>query len=117
MVSTRLRTLVLRCQDIDRTQIFYSALGLQFEFEQHGNGPGHYSCDLGGIVLELYPVDATRSASGPSQLQFAGPLFHELSEGPLPKALGRPRLGEDGLRFIDPDGRAVWMLPSDADEA
>jgi catechol 2,3-dioxygenase-like lactoylglutathione lyase family enzyme len=110
-MATRLRTLVLRCADIDRSQRFYSALGLEFGFEQRGDQPGHYSAEVDGMVLELYPVDATRSLSGPSVLRFDGPRFHELSSGDLPKALGRPRLGEEGLRFVDPDGRIVWMLP------
>lgn len=110
-MGTRLRTLVLRCADIDRSQLFYSALGLKFGFEQHGDQPGHYSAEFGGLVLELYPVDATRSLSGPSVLQFDGPRFHELTQGQLPKVLGRPRLGDEGLRFVDPDGRVVWMLP------
>ncbi len=113
---TRLRTLVLRCADIDRCQLFYSALGLSFKFEQHGDQPGHYSCELDGLVLELCPVDATRSPSGPGVLHFDGPIFDELSEGEIPRVLGRPRLGGEGLRFVDPDGRAVWMMPSQ-DEA
>ena len=108
---TRLRTLVLRCNDIDRSQLFYSALGLRFEFEQHGDRPGHYAAELDGLVLELYPVDATRSASGPSFLQFDGPLYHELVSKELPKILGRPRMGGEGLRLVDPDGRTVWMMP------
>ena len=110
-MTTRLRTLVLRCADIDRSQQFYSALGLEFGFEQHGDQPGHYSTELDGVLLELYPVDATRAVSGPTFLQFDGPRFHELSTGTLPKVLGRPRLGAEGLRFVDPDGRVVWMLP------
>ena len=109
-MGTRLRTLVLRCSDIDRSQQFYTALGLSFVFEQHADGPGHYASESEGMVLELYPVDATRAISGPSQLAFDGPRFFELIKGDLPNALGRPRIGSEGLRLVDPDGRVVWMM-------
>jgi catechol 2,3-dioxygenase-like lactoylglutathione lyase family enzyme len=115
-MATRLRTLVLRCSDIDRSQRFYSALGLVFEFERHGNGPGHYSTDVGGLVLELYPVDATRAVSGPSHLEFEGGAFERLDREHLPKVLGRPRVGGAGaLRFVDPDGRAVSLIAEPTD--
>lgn len=34
---------------------FYEGLGCKFEREQHGNGPEHFSANLGGLVLEIYP--------------------------------------------------------------
>lgn len=37
---------------------FYELLGLQFQKEQHGNGPEHFACDLGEVVLEIYPAEA-----------------------------------------------------------
>ena len=110
-MATRLRTLVLRCADIDRSQTFYSALGLVFEFERHGNSVGHYSSDLDGLILELYPVDATRAVSGPSRLEFEGAAFNHLDRDALPKILGRARVGTQGLQLIDPDGRTVVLVP------
>jgi lactoylglutathione lyase len=53
--GTRLNLLVLRCTDLERSREFYEALGLAFAAEQHGSGPNHYSANLGGLVLELYP--------------------------------------------------------------
>lgn len=108
-MATRLRTLVLRCADIDRSRAFYAALGMVFEFEQHGNASGHYSTNLGGLVLELYPVDTTRAVTGPGRLEFEGNAFHELDRDDLPKILGRARVGVEGLRLVDPDGRAVLL--------
>ena len=108
-MATRLRILVLRCADIDRSQAFNSALGMVFEFERHGTAAGHYSTDLGGVVLELYPVDTTRAVTGPSRLEFQGSAYHELDRDDLPKILGRARVGVEGLRLVDPDGRAVLL--------
>lgn len=51
----RLTLLVLRCRDLEVSRRFYEALGLLLTTEQHGTGPTHYSCQLGVLVLELYP--------------------------------------------------------------
>jgi lactoylglutathione lyase len=47
--------LVLRVSDMPASIAFYRALGLEFVEEQHGTGPVHYSCQLNGIVIELFP--------------------------------------------------------------
>jgi lactoylglutathione lyase len=57
-----LEYVVLRCADLERSRSFYEALGLRPEREQHGRGPVHYSCDLGGVVLELYPLGRSRTS-------------------------------------------------------
>jgi catechol 2,3-dioxygenase-like lactoylglutathione lyase family enzyme len=54
---------VLRCSDIERSRTFYEALGLRLVPEQHGRGPKHYSCAIGAVVLELYPL-AQAGSSG-----------------------------------------------------
>ena len=52
-----LSLLVLYCTDLDGCRRFYTALGLDFSPEQHGQGPGHWAAVLaGGTVLELYPA-------------------------------------------------------------
>jgi catechol 2,3-dioxygenase-like lactoylglutathione lyase family enzyme len=48
--------LVLRAQELRPVCEFYSALGLHFVREQHGNGPVHYAATLGTSVLEIYPL-------------------------------------------------------------
>ncbi|MEM6989439.1 MAG: VOC family protein [Myxococcota bacterium] len=53
---------VLRCKDLERSRRFYAALGLALTQEHHGAGPMHYSADVGGTVLELYPQRAASSA-------------------------------------------------------
>jgi catechol 2,3-dioxygenase-like lactoylglutathione lyase family enzyme len=54
---------VLRCADLERSREFYESLGLRLVPEQHGAGSKHYSCDLGGVTLELYPFTG-KSTSG-----------------------------------------------------
>ena len=37
--------------------VFFKEMGLpEFKQEQHGNGPGHYACQVGDKVLEIYPT-------------------------------------------------------------
>lgn len=59
----RIGHLVLRCADLERSRRFYEALGLDLSAEQHGKGSKHYSADIGGVVLELYPL-AGKPTSG-----------------------------------------------------
>ena len=62
-IGVELEYVVLRCADLDRSRVFYEALGLVLVAEQHGQGAPHYSCTVGRIVLELYPQSG-RATSG-----------------------------------------------------
>jgi catechol 2,3-dioxygenase-like lactoylglutathione lyase family enzyme len=55
MSQPSLGLLVLRVSDMPASLAFYRALGLEFVEEQHGTGPVHYSCQLNGTVIELFP--------------------------------------------------------------
>ena len=57
----KLEYFVLRCHDLEQSRAFYEAIGLRPVSEQHGKGAQHYACDLGGIVLELYPSSGRAS--------------------------------------------------------
>jgi len=48
--------LVLRCKNISVRREFYEKLGLMFINEKHGNGPEHYSSEIDGVLIELYPL-------------------------------------------------------------
>lgn len=61
-MTITLEYVVLRCHDLERSRAFYEALGLRPVSEQHGKGARHYACDLGGIVLELYPFSGKPSS-------------------------------------------------------
>lgn len=62
--------LVLRTSNPDALLPFYQALGLQFQTEQHGSGPLHFSCEIGGVVLEIYP-----SKPGQIDADFSSPML------------------------------------------
>ena len=50
--------LVIYCSDPEASAEWYaSALALRFTKEQHGSrGPLHFSSEIGGTILELYPA-------------------------------------------------------------
>lgn len=49
--------LVLRCTEMERVREFFQALmpEVTFQVEKHGNGPEHFSVQVGSKVLEIYP--------------------------------------------------------------
>ena len=57
-----LSLIVLRAKDIEKSLVFYQALGLEFIQEQHGKGPVHYSSIVGETVIELYSVTTLHPA-------------------------------------------------------
>src|SRR5262249_55832028 len=58
MSDVTLNLLVLKTQQLDRLKEFYSALGLSFAEEKHGDVPLHLAARVGEVVLELYPLPA-----------------------------------------------------------
>jgi len=64
-----LTLLVLRCQNIESTKVFYEKLGIIFTQEQHGNSPIHYATKIHTTLLELYP--SANDYTDTSRLGFA----------------------------------------------
>ena len=99
----------------------YRALGLNFKEEQHGSGPIHHACDLGGTILEIYPGTEggapDRRTSGATSLGFRVPsvdgTLSTLEKIGVPIIM-RPKDSEWGRRAViaDPDGRAVEISQS-----
>lgn len=56
-IAVKLNLIVIKVSDLSPSVSFYESLGLRFVEEQHGNGPVHYSCDVGGTIFEIYPSD------------------------------------------------------------
>jgi lactoylglutathione lyase len=52
---TRLNLVVIRVADLERSAQLYQSLGLALIKEHHGGGPEHYSANVHGTILELYP--------------------------------------------------------------
>ena len=52
----QLKLVVIRTGDLLKLVEFYTLLGLQFEYHKHGNSPFHYSANINGVVMEIYPL-------------------------------------------------------------
>lgn len=107
----RLNLLVLRCGDIERSRVFYEALGLCFSRHAHGGGPEHYAHEDERGVIELYPAKATGSGGDMTGLGFEADDL-EASAGRLRNAGAEPGAVMDnpwGRSFVvrDPDGRRI----------
>ena len=94
-MKVELDVIVLRCADLDMTRNFYEGLGIEFNEERHGQGPLHFSTQLGSAVLELYPA----SERFPVDHATVGIV----TDGPVP-----------GGPLTDPDGRHVMVRGSEA---
>ncbi len=115
---TQLSLLVLRAADAARTRRFYELLGLTFAVEQHDTGALHYSCDLGPMVLEIYPGHESRAPEANS----GGATMLGLSVTDLDAVFAaattagvkvRRAPSESSRRAVveDPDGRVVELTP------
>jgi lactoylglutathione lyase len=116
MSSARLNLLVLHAADIEMSRRFYEAIGLIFVREQHGQGPAHYACDTGDLVVELYPKRSTDAQSGRAALSLG--FWVSSIEAVLQRvrALADPGaavacepVGDHPLRLVDPDGHVVFV--------
>jgi catechol 2,3-dioxygenase-like lactoylglutathione lyase family enzyme len=112
MAETLLNLVVIRSPDLERSKRFYEALGLTLHKERHGNGPEHYSSQLGPTAFEIYPVPQRVDATLTPRLGFQVPSVDRTLA--LLQALGTPVVSEPmpspwGRRAVvrDPDGRRV----------
>ena len=94
---------------------FYELLGLSFQEEKHGNGPIHWSSNLGGTILEIYPTSSNKKVDSSTRLGFeiegiTSKLDSLRSCGI--EIISEPKESEWGLRAVvkDPDGRSVELL-------
>jgi lactoylglutathione lyase len=108
-VPPALTLLVLRCSDILASKRFYEALGLEFQLEQHGDGPEHWSSVVGGLVLELYP--AGRREASICRLGFRVPDVVVAAEAAAAAGGHIRKLDEATGRALvnDPDGTTVEL--------
>jgi predicted enzyme related to lactoylglutathione lyase len=113
--NVRLNLLVLKTHHLDQLKLFYSALGLSFVEEKHGEGPSHLAAQVGNLVLELYPL--SESAGPPdatTRLGFAVPDLDETVralEAVSAVVVTQPRMTPWGRRAVvrDVDGRPVEL--------
>jgi lactoylglutathione lyase len=106
----RLSYVVLRCGDLARSLRFYEAMGLQLVPEKHGSGLKHYSCDVGGMILELYPF-AGASTSG-LRLGLIVPDLDRVAESLRSEGAAvtlRESGGTAAVTVTDPDGHQIEL--------
>jgi predicted enzyme related to lactoylglutathione lyase len=112
----RLTLLVLKTRQLARLRAFYTAVGLAFVEEVHGNGPAHLAASVGGLVLELYPLpDDAGPADATTRVGFAVSDLDAtlVSLGAVQgTAVSQPKDTPWGRRAVvrDPDGRAVELV-------
>ena len=104
---------MVRVSDVDYSSRFYAALGLEFQHEQHGSGPIHYSTDLGGTILELYPATEKFPVTS-VRLGFEVSSVDELLNGLSDfrhDVVSAPRNTPWGYRcvIVDPDGHRIEL--------
>ncbi len=110
-MDVALSLLVLRCSDIEASKRFYEALGLSLRAEQHRTGPVHWSCRVGGVVLELYPAE--QRTPSVARLGFAvEDLQGVLQKLSVAGASVVDTAAPDRAVGVDPDGNRVELTPA-----
>lgn len=106
MTMTSISLLVLRASDPEATAAFYSALGFEFNVEQHANGPQHFACEEDGFVLEIYPLKANQHEVTDSVM-----IGLEVESLDQLSVAGEIITTEEGRVALirDPDGRSVRL--------
>jgi lactoylglutathione lyase len=112
LTSSSLNLIVIRSSDIERAVALYSQLGIAFTRQRHGNGPEHYSSQIGEIVFEIYPFTSNAGASTGARLGFVvtalDQVIMNLSRMGV-KIVTHPKKSELGLKAIieDFDGHKI----------
>ena len=101
----KINLIVLRSKDIHQMKTFYEdILSLKFCSEQHGSGPYHYSTDIDGTVLEIYPIkkDSTEGLRLGFQLESFSDIKVKLAKRNIEFTETH-----DSIVFTDPDGHKI----------
>jgi predicted lactoylglutathione lyase len=114
MTKPKLNLVVLRVSELVRSERFYAALGLRFQYEQHERGPSHLSATIGGTAFELYPASSEATA-GSIRLGFSVENVQALVKGALEAggSLVQDLQPTDwGKRAVlaDPDGHKIELV-------
>jgi len=108
----QLKLVVIRTGDLLKLVEFYTLLGLPFEYHKHGNCPFHYSTNINGIVLEIYPLAKGQPVADKNlRLGFAIDNFEEIIILLENNIVSPPTQTDWGYMAVvqDPDGRKVEL--------
>ena len=117
MASVEFRLVVIKTPQLSALTRFYEQLGLAFVEEQHGKGPIHFSANVSGIVLEIYPLPNEILVDTSTRLGFAVENLASVCESlrSISVEVKGPSATPWGERAVayDPDGRAIelYSLP------
>ncbi len=114
-MNPRLCLLVIRVADLSRARQFYEAIGLDFREEQHGGGPVHLACELGGTVFEIYPAKSIEDVTSRTRIGFRVTDMNALAAAAISQggSVATPTQESPwGRRMVlrDPDGHSVELL-------
>jgi lactoylglutathione lyase len=117
MSDVCLKLLVIKTQNLESITNFYRLFNLEFVEEQHGNGPRHFSAEIGGTVFEVYPTKNADAVDSTTRLGFSVTNFAEVLDSLRSQGIevvNEPKQTPWGLRAVvrDPDGRAVELYDS-----
>lgn len=108
----RLNLIVLRSATPKALAEWYAHFGLTFEYHRHGNGPLHYSTEVRGVTLEIYPLKRLQTeADTDLRLGFEVDNLDTVI-AKLTDVVQAPRQSEWGYRAVvaDPEGRRVELM-------
>jgi lactoylglutathione lyase len=117
MSRVEFRLVVIKTSQLSALRRFYEQLGLAFVEEQHGKGPIHFSANVAGIVLEIYPLPNDVLVDASTRLGFAVENLTAVCESlrSISAEVKGPSTTPWGERAVayDPDGRAIelYSLP------
>jgi lactoylglutathione lyase len=105
----RVSLMVIYTENVQEVCAAYTALGLTFVQEQHGNGPAHFAATLAdGMVIEIY------SGTRQSRLQLEVPSIDDALKKLAHFGIQMSRLRVDREQTIvlatDPDGRSIELV-------
>lgn len=111
----RLNLVVIRSRDLDKSEKFYNAIGLEFNRHSHGKqGVIHLANESEELVFEIYPMESNFEAN--TRLGFHVKDITQIYESltSLGYKFSTPKLGEFGVRSVgvDPDGYKVELTGS-----
>lgn len=112
--EVRCNLVVIRSSDLDRSEKFYSALGLDFTRHSHGKGPVHLACERAGHVFEIYPIGKDGQETTAARIGFAVPSVDDAFVVSLAvggSEVSAPQDSPWGRRAVvsDPDGHRVEL--------
>ena len=112
-----LNLLVLRVQDLELARPFYEALGIAFEWHQHGRGAKHLAGETVGnsALLELYPLREGQTPTTSVRIGFRVDAVDSCLDALLAaggKVIEAPHDSDWGRRAVvqDPDGHKIELV-------